>query len=71
MTASNLYATKLYAEHPVGLWPIDDDHKSTFIHDRSWQRGDKRFEFHGDAAKPSWSRRIGNGWRYFGDAIGP
>ena len=25
MTASNLYATKLYAEHPVGLWPIDDD----------------------------------------------
>ena len=25
MTASNLYATRIYSEHPVGLWPIDDE----------------------------------------------
>lgn len=25
MTVSNLYATRIYSEHPVGLWPIDDD----------------------------------------------
>ena len=24
-TPSNLYATKCYAEHPIGLWPIDDE----------------------------------------------
>lgn len=22
---SNLYSTRLYSEHPIGLWPIDDD----------------------------------------------
>ena len=25
MLPSNLYATRVYAEHPIGLWPIDDE----------------------------------------------
>jgi hypothetical protein len=24
-TVSNLYAAKLYSEHPIAIWPLDDD----------------------------------------------